>query len=631
MFFAPLIVLASLSASNSPSQFQITVVDEQTGRGVPLVELRTVNRVRLYTDSNGVVAFDEPGLMNQRVFFFVQSHGYEFPKDYFGYRGVALDIRAGGSARLTIRRLNIAERLYRVTGGGIYRDSVLLGLPVSLRQPLLDGQVFGSDSVVNAVYHGKLYWFWGDTNRPAYPLGNYGTSGATSELPQGGGLDPEKGVDLHYFVDDKGFARAVAPMPGPGPTWLGRAVVLRDDNGKERLLASYAKVRADTALDIYERGLVEFDDAREQFVKVRAFKNELRAWPIPNGHLFLRKVDGKSYIYLATPYPVLRMPATPEDLARLDRVEAFTPVAGKGPVDQAVLDRDADGGIRYAWKTATPPLKPAEQQKLIRQGKMKAEEALPTLRDVETGRPVTVHAGSVSWNAYRRRWVMIFVQTGGTSFLGEVWYAEADTPVGPWVYARKIVTHEQYSFYNPKEHPYFAKDNGRILFFEGTYASTFSGNPNPTPWYDYNQIMYKLDLADPRLRLPVPVYAPAGGPSQRFVTASHIGSKPGPRKVAFFALDRPQSGAVAVYARGNGGLQLEPPPGQHEPLFYALPPSAHGGNDPVAPLFEFVHSDGSQRAYSTDATWSAPGYSRATKPLCLVWNSPIKPAVAWDW
>src|SRR5688572_12990934 len=60
--------------------FTIEVVDESTGRGVPLVELKTTSSITYYTDSAGVVAFDEPGLMNQRVFFFVTSHGYEYPK-----------------------------------------------------------------------------------------------------------------------------------------------------------------------------------------------------------------------------------------------------------------------------------------------------------------------------------------------------------------------------------------------------------------------------------------------------------------------------------------------------------------------------------------------------------------------
>ncbi len=125
-----------------------------------------------------------------RVFFHVSSHGYEFPQDGFGYRGKALKVRAGESAQLKIHRINIAERLYRVTGGGIYRDSALLGRPAPIRAPLLNARVLGSDSVVNAVYRGKIYWFWGDTNRPGYPLGNFNVPGATSLLPSEGGLDP---------------------------------------------------------------------------------------------------------------------------------------------------------------------------------------------------------------------------------------------------------------------------------------------------------------------------------------------------------------------------------------------------------------------------------------------------------
>src|SRR4051794_9628256 len=87
------IALAALVMAAEPAMasrsFAIRVVDEQTGRGVPLVELRTVHGVRLYTDSAGIAAFDEPGLMDGDVFFFVSSHGYEFGKDGFGYRGRA--------------------------------------------------------------------------------------------------------------------------------------------------------------------------------------------------------------------------------------------------------------------------------------------------------------------------------------------------------------------------------------------------------------------------------------------------------------------------------------------------------------------------------------------------------------
>src|SRR5688500_5782379 len=91
--------------------FAIQIIDDATGRGVPLVQLRTTNSVTFYTDSNGVVALDEPGFMNRTVFFHVSSHGYEFPADGFGQRGRALEVVPGGRATIKIKRLNIAERL----------------------------------------------------------------------------------------------------------------------------------------------------------------------------------------------------------------------------------------------------------------------------------------------------------------------------------------------------------------------------------------------------------------------------------------------------------------------------------------------------------------------------------------
>ena len=78
---------------------------------------------------------------------------------------------------------------------------------------------------------------------------------------------------------------------------------------------------------------------------------------------------------------------------------------------------------------------------------------------------------------------------------------EAESPVGPWGNAVKVVTHDRQSFYNPRQHPMFDKDGGKIFFFEGTYTHSFSGNPDATPRYEYNQILYKLDLSDPRLAM----------------------------------------------------------------------------------------------------------------------------------
>src|SRR4051812_31542045 len=113
--FLALAAAAPAARGARPEPFAIQVLDEQTGRGVPLVELKTVSNLRFYTDSAGLVAIDDPALMGQLVFFHVRSDGYEFEADGFGKRGRRIEVVPGGSQKLTIKRLNVAERLYRVT------------------------------------------------------------------------------------------------------------------------------------------------------------------------------------------------------------------------------------------------------------------------------------------------------------------------------------------------------------------------------------------------------------------------------------------------------------------------------------------------------------------------------------
>ena len=472
--------------------FKIQIVDDQTGRGVPLVELKAVTNQRFITDSAGVVAIREPELFGQTVFFHVSSHGYEFPKDGFGYRGKQIKIEPGGEATLKIKRLNIAERLYRVTGAGIYADTVSLGEKPPIAHPLLNAQVSGSDSVVTAIYRGRLHWFWGDTNRPKYPLGLFHVPGATSLMPSDGGLDPAVGVNLDYFVGEDGFAKATCKMPGDGPTWIFGLTVLRDADGRERLFCGYMKVR--NVLDVYERGIAEFDDERQEFVHRQRFDKDVPLYP--DGHPLLHKVDGVEYVYFSEAAAVMRVRATVEAFRDLSQYEAFSCLVSGGREKSPQVDRDAAGKVVWAWKRDTAPIRWGLQEKLLKSGQLKSDEAWLKITD-DGGKPVIAHAGSVTWNEYRRRWVSVFTQHFGSSLLGEIWYSEADAPEGPWRTATKIVTHDKYSFYNPKQHPYFSAD--RFLFFEGTYTHTFSGNTDQTPRYDYNQIMYRLDLDDERL------------------------------------------------------------------------------------------------------------------------------------
>ncbi|MDW8243332.1 MAG: hypothetical protein RMJ88_08990 [Thermogemmata sp.] len=160
----------SSPSSGSPLRYaEIRVVDADTGRGIPLVELETVHHVRFVTDNAGRVAVGEPELLDRDVFFHVRSHGYEYPADGFGFRGVRLKLQRGQAAVIRLPRRQIAERLCRLTGEGLYRDSLLLGY--SPAGGAVQGQVAGQDSVQAVLYRQRIYWFWGDTNRLLYPLG----------------------------------------------------------------------------------------------------------------------------------------------------------------------------------------------------------------------------------------------------------------------------------------------------------------------------------------------------------------------------------------------------------------------------------------------------------------------------
>jgi hypothetical protein len=124
---------------------------------------------------------------------------------------------------------------------------------------------------------------------------------------------------------------------------------------------------------------------------------------------------------------------------------------------------------------------------------LKVEKTLPAVG----GGTVTTHSGSMAWNPWRKKWVTVFMQYfGKPSVFGELWYAEANAPMGPWGPAIKVLTHENYTFYNPRLHPEFTAADSPILLFEGTYTMQFADKPAPTPRYDYNQILYRLDLDD---------------------------------------------------------------------------------------------------------------------------------------
>jgi len=452
MLLNPLSVAALLTAVLVPSiePCRIEVVEQGTGWPVPLVELRTTNQVRFVTDNAGVIAFDLPELMGKETWFDVVGHGYEAPKDGFGFRGFRLTPEPGKTLKVEVRRTIVAKRLGRSTGVGLFAESQKLGKELDWK----DSGVVGCDSVQNAVHRGKLFWAWGDSSLANYPLGIFDMTSATTPVQPLASFQPPLKLKLDYFTDEKGAPRGVAKMPGAGPTWVGGYVSLPDKTGSAKLCGSFIKVR--NHLEAYEAGLCVWNDEHSRFDLLRMLwkKTEAapKAPPFPDGHpVFWKDGAGKEWVLFGNPLPNLRFPATFE--------------SWQDP---------------STWET----LKPQE-----------------TLKSAADGKPVTPHSGSIAWNAFRKRWVTVFMEKfGKPSAFGELWYAESDSPTGPWGAAVKVLTHENYTFYNPRLHPEFTPADSPVLIFEGSYTREFADKPHPTPKYDYTQILYRLDLDDPALK-----------------------------------------------------------------------------------------------------------------------------------
>jgi hypothetical protein len=414
-----------------------------------LVELRTTHDLAWVTDNAGVAVIDQPELMNREVWFHVAGHGYGVPKDGFGYQGVRLTPTPGGSLRVEVERRTIAKRLGRLTGAGIFGESQQLGEQRDWRET----GVFGCDSIQLTSHRGRLFWLWGDTDLAHYPLGVFAMTGATTPLHPIAKCEPPIVLQYEYFTNDKGSPRGVANLPGEGPTWLAGVASIPDESGVERLVATYSKIRG--FLEAYEVGLCVWNETTNNFERLHLIWTKSDGAPktplYPDGHVTQWTDDsGRQWLLFGNPLPTMRCPA---------KYEAW---------------RDAD-----QWEALEP------------------QETIPS---ADGGEPIDPHSGSIAWSEYRKRWVTVFQQMGGKpSHLGELWYAEADAPTGPWGPAVKVLSHDNYTFYNPRLHAELTDSTSPVLLFEGTYTTLFADRPAPTPRYDYNQIMYRLDLDDAAL------------------------------------------------------------------------------------------------------------------------------------
>lgn len=557
------LILAGCKPVSSP-YFQIQVVDAETGRGIPMVEMTPLNNVSYFTDSQGYIAFEEVGLMDTKVYFEISSPGYHYPADTSGRNALSLEVEQGGKTTVQMQRLNVAERLYRVTGSGIYRDSELLGIPTPISGTALRAGVLGQDSNLEALYKGKLFWIWGDSFLPEDYHGNFAVAAATVQLPADGGLSPDIGIELSYYTNQEGRSKSMLPPKGPGYVWFDWLMTIPDSTGGEQLIAKYARV--DGFFGNYERGIARFNDSLEVFERIK----QIAEW-LPDFHTCHHPFAGKSpagrHYYLTSEFSFSRIPPNLIAITDPAAYESYTCLKPGTRLEDPQIERNAKGEVVYGWKENTDPLSHADQQKLIESGLLRESESWVRILDIETGKAIETGRSSLHWNAFRQRWILIM----GSK---DIWFAEADTPTGPWGYARKVASHD-ILLYNPLHHPHLDQEEGRYIYFEGTYTQFF-GQGKDVPRYNYNQLMYKLDLASPAVQLPVPIYQLAGaeGIFARREQVLENGNEDQIEDIPFFALatqlDEPD--IIPIYQVVESGQVLLSREGEGEPLFYGLDP-----------------------------------------------------------
>lgn len=451
--FCALALLLPLHAS-AAEPFRIRVVDAENGWPVPLVELKTTHGQRFFTDNAGVVAFDLPELMGRETWLHVAADGYEVKADGFGNRGFRCTPEPGGEHEVEVTRTIVAKRLGRLTGGGLFAESQKLGEHLDWKE----SGILGSDSIQTAVHRGKKFWGWGDTNVPKYPMGLFHMTGATTDVQPLPSFEPPVKLVLNYFRDEEGKVRNIANLApdDPGPTWIGGTVSLPDKNGDARLVGCYGKIKP--PLEAYRVGLCVWNDETANFESIAVLweksSGDPKPEPTPNGHPARWTDDeGVEWLLFGAPFPKMRVRAS---------FEAW---------------RDPD-----QWEKLTPE-----------------QETFTNAADPD-GPAINPHGGSIAWNEFRQKWLTVFGQMeGDPTLLGEIWYAEADSPFGPWGPAVKVLSHREYTFYNVRIHEDLTPERSPVLLFEGTYTKLFSEVKNPTPRHDYNQILYRLDLDDPGL------------------------------------------------------------------------------------------------------------------------------------
>ena len=555
VFFCLLFSTGFPAAASSLPSFVFQFVDIETGRGIPLVELELENGLKLVSDNDGHVTIVSPDLFGQKVRFRIEGHGYTTQtRDFWGHESVTCHIEPGQNRRIELKNLFPAHRLYRVTGAGRFNHTLIAGKkPTFPPGAGIFAQVIGQDSIIAVPWLDRLWFFYGDT------LGlngyNFSASCATIPMPDSGVYDPEVGIPLEYLCEQNGFARRMIETGKKGFTWIEYVLPVQHRQ-RPLLLAKY--VQHATLERVEEAGFAILAPNSESFKVVKR-------WPGTIGHKCTHphpaKLSGRPG-YLLFPWEFCAEPL--EEILAEDRHMVHTCLIPASSAEKPgsfvefqgqklQVERDKKGQVVYDWKKGGVAVVGDLRRQLVARKLLQPSETsfAPILLD--NGQHISAFNGAIAYNHHKKCWISICQGYNP----GEIIYSESDRPTGPWAFARKIAAFSGYNLYNPIIHPWFAKNNDRTIFFEGTYTNFFSSSPDKTPEADYNQVMFKLDLNRPELVLPLAVYKMNHNEvSEEYLCGNEINARrlwDKVEKLAFFAFSAEVENPDLLQLKDSGG------------------------------------------------------------------------------
>ena len=182
-------------------------------------------------------------------------------------------------------RTNIAKRLGRLTGGGIFAESQKLGQSSNGASP-------GSWAATACRTPSTRATFlaWGDTTLARYPLGIFDMTSATSSIQP---LQPSSRRCASSSTTSETLRRPPRRRADAGqrPDLGKRLGQLARSKGAPRLVGTYVKIKP--PMDAYEAGLCVWDDGSAAFKQHRVVWTKTDAAPkqppMPDGHPALWK------------------------------------------------------------------------------------------------------------------------------------------------------------------------------------------------------------------------------------------------------------------------------------------------------------------------------------------------------